>query len=63
MNEDTIRPRTLACQGAWWGPGAAGSRPNAWSQPTGAPTDNARSSGASDLRVSGCRPAGNCGPA
>jgi hypothetical protein len=52
MNEDTIRPRTLACRGAWWAPGAAGSRPDAWGQPTGAPTDNARSSGASDLRVS-----------
>ncbi len=63
MNEDTIRPRTLACRGAWWGPGAAGSRPDAWGQPTGTPTDNARSSRSLGPEGLGCRPAGNCGPA
>jgi len=52
MSEDTIRPRTLACRGAWWGPATAGSRPYAWGQAAAGPTDDSRSSGASDLRVS-----------
>jgi Domain of unknown function (DUF1707) len=52
MSKDTIRPGTLACRGTWWGPGAAGSRPDAWGRPAGPPTDSTHSSGASNLRVS-----------